>query len=118
MSKVAVILLRGTIKAEGGVKETLKLLGLQKKNSCVVLDNNPVNMGMIKKCKDYITYGEINNETLEELKKKRGREKQKYYALHPPRGGFERAGTKKSYSEKGSLGNRGEKINDLIKKMM
>ncbi len=116
--KIAVILLRGTIKANGKVKETLKLLNLQKKNSCVILDDNPVNMGMVKKCKDYVTYGEISTETLEELKKKRGKEKQKHYALHPPIGGFERKGTKKSYSEKGSLGDRGEKINDLIKKMM
>ncbi len=116
--KIAVILIRGTINAGREEKETLNMLNLRKKHSCVVLDKNPVNTGMVKKCKDYVAYGEISPETLEELKKKRGKEKQKHYALHPPRGGFGRVGTKKAHAEKGSLGNLGEKINDLIKRMI
>ena len=66
---------------------------------------------------DRTTYGEINEETHKELVAKRGKGK-KYFALHPPRGGFERKGIKKSYTQKGALGYRGEKINDLIKRML
>jgi large subunit ribosomal protein L30 len=115
---VAAVLVRGMIGASSEVKDTLAMLNLQFKNSCVVVEGTPVNKGMLKRCKDYLTYGEITPETFAELKKAREKKGKKHYALHPPRGGFERKGTKKSYAEKGSLGYRGEKINDLIRKML
>ena len=93
------------------------MLNLQKRNACIILENNPVNMGMIKKVQNYVTYGPINQETLTLLKTKRPTAK-KYYSLHPPRGGFERKGIKKTYNEKGALGNRDKKINELIQKML
>ncbi len=37
--------------------------------------------------------------------------------LHPPRKGHKRAGIKKPFALGGALGNRGEKINDLIRSM-
>ena len=45
-------------------------------------------------------------------------EKMMVFALSPPRGGFERKGIKASFSDKGALGYRADKINDLLKKMM
>ena len=39
------------------------------------------------------------------------------FRLHPPSGGFRRT-LKRGFSERGELGYRGEKINDLLKKMM
>lgn len=39
------------------------------------------------------------------------------FRLHPPSGGFRRT-LKRGFSECGELGYRGEKINDLLKKMM
>tara|TARA_Y100000310_G_scaffold315526_1_gene366183 strand:- start:499 stop:981 length:483 start_codon:yes stop_codon:yes gene_type:complete len=42
----------------------------------------------------------------------------KFFKLHPPLGGFERVGIKKSFSVGGALGYRGEKINDMIKRMV
>jgi large subunit ribosomal protein L30 len=39
------------------------------------------------------------------------------FRLHPPSGGFRRT-IKRSFSENGELGYRGDKINDLLNKMM
>ncbi len=41
-----------------------------------------------------------------------------FFRLRPPRGGFERGGIKKHFKEGGALGYRGEKINELIEKML
>jgi len=41
-----------------------------------------------------------------------------FFRLQPPKGGFERAGIKKSYAVGGSLGYRGKDINKLIEKML
>ena len=114
---LAAILVRGLVGINTDVKDTLRMLNLQKKFSCAILPNNPVNQGMLKKAKNFITYGEIDEETLKLLEQKRTK-KNNHYSLHPPRGGFERKGTKKDFHEKGALGPRGEKINDLIKRMI
>ena len=41
-----------------------------------------------------------------------------FFNLHPPKGGFEKKGTKKHYSVGGVLGYRKEKINELVHKMI
>lgn len=115
--KIAVIQIRGLVEVKQEIKDTLRMLNLQRKNSCVIIEDNQANRGMLKKCENHITYGEITEETIKELQQKRPTTK-KFYSLHPPKGGFERRGIKKPYNLKGALGNRGEKINDLIKKML
>ena len=125
--KIAVIRIRGIIGLKKDIKDTLKMLRLYNKNWCVVVDATPSVLGMIKKVKDYITWGEIDDETFSLLKEKRG-EKTKnkkgeevlkpFFRMHPPRGGFERKGIKIPFNLGGALGNRKEKINDLIKKMI
>ena len=121
------ILIRGVINVDKQVKDTLHNLRLRKKLSCVVVDNTPSNKGMLDKCKDYITWGEIDNETEKELKEKRGKKtkdkegkevEKKFYNLHPPRKGFERKGIKVTFKVGGALGYRGDKINALIKRML
>jgi hypothetical protein len=47
------------------------MLNLQKKNACVILEDNLVNRGMLKKCENYITYGEVTEETIKLLQEKR-----------------------------------------------
>lgn len=140
--KIAIILIRGFIGIRGDIKDTLHLLRLYKKFSCVVVDKTPSIMGMIIKCKDYITYGEIDDQTYKSLVEKRGQEfkgrledvrgkikynkfiqvgnkkLKPYFRLSPPKGGFERKGTKTSFVSGGVLGYRGDKINDLIKRML
>lgn len=41
-----------------------------------------------------------------------------FFRLHPPIGGFERKGIKMPFSKGGVLGNRGDKISELISKML
>jgi len=122
---IAVVLVRGLQHITSEIKDTLFMLRLRKKLTCVVLDDTPTNRGMIKKVKDYITWGAIDQDTLKLLVEKRGKvnpeDKTKtkpYFNLHPPRGGFERKGTKKPFAMGGALGDRKEKINDLLKKMI
>jgi len=141
--KIAVIRIRGLTGIKKDIKDTLNMLRLYRKNYCVVFYNVPSVMGMIKKVKDYITWGEVNEETYKLLFEKRGEEykeretdskkkidyKNKYFVfnnkkykkffrLNPPRGGFERKGIKRPFSNGGALGYRGEKINELVKKMV
>jgi len=68
--KIAIIRVRGTTGVMKPVKDTLNMLRLYKKNCCVVLNDGPNIIGMIKKAKDYITWGEIDDETLKLLTKK------------------------------------------------
>ncbi len=139
--KLAVVLVRGLVKVPRPIKETLFLLNLTRKNHCIVLENNSVNQGMLVKVKDYITWGEISPETFRGLIQKRGepflqretdskgkytykyltvagKKYKKYFRLNPPRKGFGRKGIKVSFNASGGLGYRGEKMNDLIMRML
>ena len=73
MSKVAIIRIRGEINIRKDNKDTLNMLRLFNKNYCVIVENNQNYIGMIKKVKDYTTWGEIDKETFELLLKNRGR---------------------------------------------
>ncbi|MCS7131104.1 MAG: 50S ribosomal protein L30 [Hadesarchaea archaeon] len=73
MVKLAVIRVRGGVRAREDVRSTLRMLGLTRVNHCVVIDEDPSLKGMLQKAKDYITWGEIGRDTLEDLLRKRGR---------------------------------------------
>ncbi|ASJ04041.1 MULTISPECIES: 50S ribosomal protein L30 [Thermococcus] len=155
MAKLALIRLRSGIRARGEVRDTLAMLRLHRINHLVLVDDNPSYKGMVQKVKDYITWGEIDKETLAKLLRKRGRlignrpitdeyVKEKLgmtieefaekvvngemkltdlpnikpvFRLHPPRGGL-KGSKKRSFKEGGALGYRGERINDLIERML
>lgn len=114
---LAAVLVRGMIGTNKDIKDTLRMLNLQKKNSCVVVLDNESSRGMLHKCKDYLTYGEISEETLKEIESKREKVNN-HFALQPPRGGFERKGIKVPFASHGALGYRGAKMSELIKKMI
>ncbi|MBT7903558.1 50S ribosomal protein L30 [Candidatus Woesearchaeota archaeon] len=123
MKQLVVIRLRSMIRATGDLRHANMILGLNRKNAAKLVNDTPSMRGMLQKLKDYITYGEIDSETLKLLKSTRaevasdGTEKN-CYRLHPPRGGFERKGTKKPFGIGGAAGDRKEKINDLLKRMI
>src|SRR3989344_4318949 len=122
---IALIRIHGMIKLNGDVSETLSRLRLRK-----------------KKVKDFIAFGKIDEKTLAELIKARGKvignTKKKvenpekiakevlagknleelgikpWFGLHPARGGID---TKHHYP-KGVLGNHHEDINKLIARML
>jgi len=103
------------------ILHTLDSLKLLNKHICVIVDEE--NIGMLRTAKDFITYGEISPEVLKLLLEKRGNKgldgkPKMFFRLAPPVGGFERKGIKLPFASGGALGDRGEKINDLIKKMI
>ncbi|MFH1649367.1 MAG: uL30 family ribosomal protein [Candidatus Woesearchaeota archaeon] len=114
---IAALLVRGPINIEVGIKRTLHLLRLRRKHTLVVLSDTPEVRGMLQIVKDYITYGEISQETKDALDKSKFK-KENYYGMPPPRKGFERKGIKKPYSSGGALGNRRDKMNELIGRML
>ncbi len=123
--KFAVVRVRGLVRVRKDINYTMDLLGLYRKNYCVLIDAK--NIGMIKKVKDYVTYGEIDQETEDLLIKKKGEKTKdkagkevmkKFFRLNSPKKGFGRKGIKISFSKSGALGYRGNKINDLIKRML
>jgi len=116
--KIAVVRIRGLVNIRKTIGATLDMLRLYRKNYCVVVDNRPEIVGMLKKAKDYITWGEIDDATLKLLVEKREEKDKKFFRLQPPRKGFGRKGTKRMFSAGGALGYRGEKINDLITRMI
>ena len=69
----AVIRVRGQPDVNYDIEHTMELLGLTRVNHCVVIPENDAMKGMLQKAKDYITWGEINEETLVDMIKVRGR---------------------------------------------
>ena len=72
---------------------------------------------MVKKVKDFVAYGEINEEIYKRLNEKRKTKTKNFFRLHPPRGGID---AKKHFGEtkKAVLGNNGKEINKLIERML
>jgi large subunit ribosomal protein L30 len=119
MAKIAVISVRGVVNAKGEMIDTLKMLKLHRKNVLAVFNKTDATLGMIKKVKDYVTYGEIDDAFDKMLAEKRPDDYAKgFFRLSPPKGGFERKGIKKAFTIGGALGYRGDKMKDLIKRMM
>ena len=122
---IAVILIRSMINKRVEVCDTLKMLNIHRQNVCSVHQKTPSILGMLRKVKDCTTFGEIDQETYKLLCEKRGEQDphhpgklKPYFRLSPPKKGFERKGTKKAFTIGGSLGYRGPKINDLIRRMI
>jgi large subunit ribosomal protein L30 len=140
----AVVMVRGVVGTRRDLKETLQMLRLDRINHCVVIPKNQNYDGMLHKARHFVTWGEIDKETLEKLVAKRGRfagdkrvkdisyakelagfiisgKKVKetgikpVFRLSPPSKGYE---STKEMFPRGSLGYRGEKINELIKRMI
>ncbi|MFA6710259.1 MAG: 50S ribosomal protein L30 [Candidatus Methanomethylophilaceae archaeon] len=69
----AVIRVRGQPDVNRDVEYTMDILGLTRVNHCVVIPENDVMKGMLQKIKDYVTYGEIDEKTLSDMIRVRGR---------------------------------------------
>lgn len=136
----AVIRVRGSVNVEHDAKKTMKLLKLTRPNHCVVYPEEKSIEGMFNAVDSYVTWGKIDQETLEKLVYKRGRmpgnkKVEKKYAkgiaknigdkkeskikdvfrLSPPSGGYKSV---KKFFPKGAVGSRGDKINELLKRML
>jgi len=127
----AVVRIRGTINAKGEIRDTLKMLRLYHINNCTIIPETKSFKGMLQKVKDYVTWGEIDKETIEMILEKEGLDASNAekilegkvkdvlhfpIRLHPPIKGYK--SIKKPYSMGGSLGYRGKEINELIRRML
>lgn len=141
--QLCVVRVRGLIRVHRDIKKTLEMLHLYRKNYCTLIPNTPSISGMLKRAKDYLTWGEVDDATIKLLFEKRGslyegpledkkgkikydsryntfngKKYKKYFRLQPPKGGFERKGIKKPFAIGGALGYRGKEINKLVEKMV
>ena len=116
---IAVIRIRGQVGLNKEVKETLHRLRLRKKYVCVAFDKpTEAQLGMIKNLRNFISYGEISEDTYKQLVEKRGKKDTEgnlkpFFRLHPPRGG---ANTK-FHAPKGILGENKE-MDKLLLRML
>lgn len=155
-SVIAIVRIRGNVGLNPNVRKTFELMRLYRKNYCVIVKNTPSMIAMVRRIKDFATFGELGEETFVKLLQMRGRiagnkplaetflkEKMKlgfkefadafydskielkavpglkqFFRLHPPVGGFERAGIKTAFAEGGALGYRGKDIGKLIERMI
>lgn len=140
----AVVRVRGSVGITRDLADTLMMLRLHRINHCVIVPKNQNFAGMLHKARNFITWGEIDRETLEKLVAKRGRfagDKRvtdlnyakelahliisgkpaketgikPVFRLSPPSKGYK---STKALYPKGSLGYRGERINELLKRMI
>jgi len=68
-----VVRARSDIKVERSIKETMHHLNLTRVNHAVLVSGRPEMLGMLKKAKDYITWGEASTEMVTALLQQRGR---------------------------------------------
>lgn len=73
MTLYVIVRIRGTADVPPRVRDTLKMLRLHKKFHAVIYPKNPTIDGMLAVVKDWVTWGEIDAETLKKLILKRGR---------------------------------------------
>ena len=59
-----IIQVRGVVNTRRDIKDTLKMLRLHHINHCVFVPDTPENLGMIRKVKDYVAYGEVDEGTI------------------------------------------------------
>ena len=69
---ICIIRIRGRVGINKDINETLNRLRLRKKYSCVIIKPKKEQLGMIKKIKDFVAFGEISDEMFEKLIEARG----------------------------------------------
>ncbi len=141
---LAVVRVRGVRNMKPKIKFTLGLLRLHRPNHCVIVKGSDPMKGMLQIAKDYIAYGNVSEEALVKLLKKRGERGGKMlldsakeqeiesavkeiidgghvekwvdpvFRLHPPRKGYKDI---KSAYPRGDLGKR-PSMDTLLKRMM
>ncbi len=139
---IVVIRISGLVDVNKDVEETLFRLRMRRKYSCVLLEATEKNLKTLRKIRDYVAYGTIDNKTLSELLEKRAVPIQKgkkispekiipelekkslvklgikpFFRLHPPRSGID---SKKHFgvTKKAVLGDNKESINLLLRRML
>ena len=141
MAAYVVIRVLGQADVNYNIQHTMHLLGLNRVNHATVVPVNDAYKGMLQVVKDYCTFGLIDEETLAAMIKARGKVvgdapvTDEYVKEHTEfatvddlakaivAGEYkikdvEGMKPKHAFAEGGALGNRKEKINDLVMRML
>jgi len=73
MSMIAIIRLKGRFSISPDVENTLTNLKLDKLYACTLVPSTESYRGMLQTCKDVVSYGEVEKETISLLLSKRGK---------------------------------------------
>ncbi len=139
-----VVRVRGTVHSGAEIVETLRHLHLTRANHATIVPDVPSFVGMLHRVQGYVTWGEVDPETVGLLLRERGRtvagtplaeealgeasrkvaergllevpEVRPLFRLKAPKGGWR--STKRAFSLGGALGYRGRAINDLARRMI
>ena len=127
------------VQIPNDVQETLYRMRLRQKYSAILLDDTPENAKLLLKVRNFVAFGDLSEDTFKALIAARGERLDRkpvsgtmkipttqaevdksglkpFFRLHPPRGGID---CKNHFGvRKGVLGNNGNKINDLVRKML
>ena len=68
-----VVRVRGSVNVRGTIADTMAMLRLHKTNHCTLIPETPSYRGMLSKVKDYVTWGEVEPETMTRLLEQQGR---------------------------------------------
>jgi len=68
-----VVRIRGGVDAQKTVEATLTMLRMERNNYATILKESPSYIGMLRKVKDYVTWGEPDVETVKNLLEARGK---------------------------------------------
>ena len=140
-----VVRVRGGLHVRGDIVETMRFLHLTRPNHATVVPETPEFRGMLTKVQGYVTWGEVDPETLVLIMGQRGTAAgggrlteesgiadlatktlsegmvgveglKPLFRLKPPKGGWR--STKKPFRLGGALGYRGGSINHLARRMV
>lgn len=137
---ILIIRISGDVEIPEKIRKVFYRLCLRKKYSATLLPKTEVSLFIIKKIRNYVAYGTIEQSDLIELIQKRGIPSSKakidaklvaefifkkgmknsgikpFFRLHPPRKGID---SKLHFPiRKGVLGDNGSKINELLRRML
>ncbi len=137
---IIVIRIAGMVKINWDVQETLFRMRLRRKYAAVLLHPTAENIKLLQKVRNFVAFGNISSEMLTKLISARGVSKDKkkidagkiimdvekkgldksglkpFFRLHPPRGGIE--SNVHFPKRKGVLGDHGNKIDELVGRML
>ena len=115
--KLAIVRIKGPVRLRHDFKRTLELLKLDGRNACVIREDSPQMRAMLRKVRHLVTWGEVNEDALAKIEKRKDKRLAHIYHLPPPRKGFGRKGIKLPFTLGGAYGDRKDKINDLLIRM-
>ena len=134
MSAIAVVRVRGVKNVRADMRQTLVQAHLTRKNHCIIVESSGKAKekesedwfaNALKRVKDFVAWGEVSEETIKMLEAKRKPEltvdekekgtRLRLYRLNNPLKGWKNT---RAHFPKGDLGYRGEKINELIQRML